>query len=69
MDEGLLTQGLKPIRSYAVKKKAKLGMDEMKEARLEYIRQRIRKSNLDTRPNLDADEAEAEMARFMSRER
>ena len=47
-----------------MKEKAKLGMDEMKEARLE----RIRKSILDTRPSLDADEAEAEMARFMSRE-
>ncbi|MET3615274.1 hypothetical protein ABID16_003617 [Rhizobium aquaticum] len=52
-----------------MKENAKLEIDEMREARLEHIRQRIRKSISDTRPSLDADEAEAEMARFMSRER
>lgn len=36
------------------------------EERLEAIRARIRRSAEDPRPSLDADEAEAEMARFMN---
>jgi len=52
-----------------VKDKAQKEIHEVREARLEQIRQRIRKSISDTRPSLDSDEAEAEMARFMSRER
>ena len=69
MGEGLLNSRAQANPELRGERESELGMDEMKEVLLEYIRQRIRKSNLDTRPNLDADEAEAEMAHFMSRER
>lgn len=52
-----------------MKDKERYEIHEVREARLEYIRQRIRRSMSDKRPSLDADEAEAEMVRFMSLER
>lgn len=69
MVEGFGTLRPKPIWRSPVKDKAQKEIHEVREARLEQIRQRIRKSISDTRPSLDSDEAEAEMARFMSRER